>query len=70
MILLSSADLTADGEYTLTVDGSEREYSTDAVGMGDPGGEASPDNGGEAPPDNGGENSTESDPPAETTETT
>ena len=60
MILLSSADLTADGEYTLTVDGSEREYSTDAVGMGDPGGEA--------PPDEGGENPTESDPPAETTE--
>ena len=69
MILLSSADLTADGEYTLTVDGSEREYSTDAVGMGDPGGEAPPDNGGEAPPDEGGENPTESDPPAETSET-
>ncbi len=38
MILLSSDSITDDGEYTLTVDGAEREYSAEGMMMGGPGG--------------------------------
>ena len=52
MILLSGADIEDGAEYTLTVNGTEREYSSEGMtgapgGMGDPGGM------GEAPPDMG-----------------
>lgn len=43
MLLLSSADISSDADYTLTVDGTEVEYSTDIMsggpGGGGPGGE-------------------------------
>lgn len=52
MILLSGAEIEDGAEYTLTVNGTEREYSSEGMtgapgGMGDPGGM------GEAPPDMG-----------------
>lgn len=46
MILLSGADIEDGAEYTLTVNGTEREYSAEGM-MGAPGGM------GEAPPDMG-----------------
>ena len=47
MLLLSSADISSDADYTLTVDGTEVEYSTDIMsggpGGGGPGGEQPPE---------------------------
>ena len=52
MILLSGADIEDGAEYTLTVNGTEREYSTEGM-MGAPGGMGRPGGMGEAPPDMG-----------------
>ena len=52
MILLSGADIEDGAEYTLTVNGTEREYSTEGM-MGAPGGMGDPGGMGEAPPDMG-----------------
>lgn len=52
MILLSSADIEDGAEYTLTVNGTEREYSAEGM-MGAPGGMGDPGGMGEAPPDMG-----------------
>ena len=38
MLLLSSPEIVSDAQYTLTVDGEEREYSSDGGMMGGPGG--------------------------------
>ena len=47
MLLLSSADISSDADYTLTVDGTEVEYSTDIMsggpGEGGPSGEQPPE---------------------------
>lgn len=47
MLLLSSADISSDADYTLTVDGTEVEYSTDIMSGGPGGGGPS----GEQPPE-------------------
>ena len=52
MILLSGADIEDGAEYTLTVNGTEREYSAEGM-MGAPGGMGGPGGMGEAPPDMG-----------------
>ena len=52
MILLSGADIEDGAEYTLTVNGTEREYSAEGM-MGAPGGMGDPGGMGEAPPDMG-----------------
>lgn len=52
MILLSGADIEDGEEYTLTVNGTEREYSAEGM-MGAPGGMGDPGGMGEAPPDMG-----------------
>ena len=52
MILLSGADIEDGEEYTLTVNGTEREYSAEGM-MGAPGGMSDPGGMGEAPPDMG-----------------
>ena len=52
MILLSGADIEDGAEYTLTVNGTEREYSAEGM-MGAPGGMCGPGGMGEAPPDMG-----------------
>lgn len=52
MILLSGADIEDGEEYTLTVNGTEREYSAEGM-MGAPGGMGGPGGMGEAPPDMG-----------------
>lgn len=52
MILLSGADIEDGAEYTLTVNGTEREYSAEGM-MGAPGGMGGPGGIGEAPPDMG-----------------
>lgn len=52
MILLSGADIEDGAEYTLTVNGTEREYSVEGM-MGAPGGMGDPGGMGEAPPDMG-----------------
>lgn len=51
-ILLSGADIEDGEEYTLTVNGTEREYSAEGM-MGAPGGMGDPGGMGEAPPDMG-----------------
>lgn len=52
MIILSGADIEDGAEYTLTVNGTEREYSAEGM-MGAPGGMGEPGSVGEAPPDMG-----------------
>ena len=52
MILLSGADIEDGAEYTLTVNGTEREYSAEGM-MGAPGGMGGPGGMGEAPPEMG-----------------
>ena len=52
MILLSGADIEDGAEYTLTVNGTEREYSAEGM-VGAPGGMGDPGGMGEAPPDMG-----------------
>lgn len=52
MILLSGADIEDGAEYTLTVNGTEREYSAEGM-MGAPGGMGGPGGMGEAQPDMG-----------------
>lgn len=52
MILLSGADIEDGAEYTLTVNGTEREYSAEGM-IGAPGGMGDPGGMGEAPPDMG-----------------
>lgn len=52
MILLSGADIEDGAAYTLTVNGTEREYSAEGM-MGAPGGMGGPGGMGEAPPDMG-----------------
>ena len=52
MILLSGADIEDGAEYTLTVNGTEREYSAEGM-MGAPGGMGGPGGMGEALPDMG-----------------
>lgn len=52
MILLSGADIEDGAEYTLTVNGTEREYSAEGM-MGAPGGMGDPGGMGEAPDDMG-----------------
>lgn len=52
MILLSGADIEDGAEYTLTVNGTEHEYSAEGM-MGAPGGMGGPGGMGEAPPDMG-----------------
>lgn len=52
MILLSGADIEDGAEYTLTVNGTEREYSAEGM-MGAPGGMGGSGGMGEAPPDMG-----------------
>ena len=52
MILLSGADIEDGEEYTLTVNGTEREYSAEGM-MGAPGGMGGPGGMGEALPDMG-----------------
>ena len=52
MILLSGADIEDGEEYTLTVNGTEHEYSAEGM-IGAPGGMGGPGGMGEAPPDMG-----------------
>ena len=52
MILLSGADIKDGAEYTLTVNGTEREYSAEGM-MGAPGGMGGPGGMGQAPDDMG-----------------
>ena len=52
MILLSGADIEDGAEYTLTVNGTEREYSAEGM-MGTPGGMGEPGSVGSEPPEMG-----------------